>query len=67
MPVFRAAHPPAGATTLIVALGLMRTPVELAVLMLAVVIIVLQGFVINRMAGIPYPVWSTPPAGNKAG
>lgn len=63
MPVFRAEHPPAGATTLIVALGLLRTPAHLAVLVFAVLIIVLQGFLINRMAGIPYPVWRRPPAG----
>jgi CBS domain-containing membrane protein len=57
MPLFRVAHPPAGATTLIVALGLLRTPVQMAILMLAVVIIVYEGFLINRLAGIPYPVW----------
>ena len=50
-------HPPAGATTLIVSLGILRTPGQLAVLMLAVVLLTGQGFVINRLAGIPYPVW----------
>lgn len=51
-------HAPAGATTLIVALGLIRTPAHLAVLMLAVVAMIVQGFVINRLAGIPYPIWA---------
>lgn len=51
-------HPPAGATTLIVSLGILREPWQLAVLMLAVVLLVAQGFVINRLAGIPYPVWA---------
>ena len=51
-------HPPAGATTLIVALGIMREPWQLAVLMLAVGLLVVQGFAINRLAGLPYPVWS---------
>lgn len=51
-------HPPAGATTLIVSLGIMRTPGDLAVLMLAVVLLTIQGFVINRAAGIDYPVWA---------
>lgn len=51
-------HAPAGATTLIVALGLMRTPAQLAILMAAVALVVLQGFAINRLAGIPYPAWS---------
>lgn len=55
---FKVAHPPAGATTLIVSLGILRTPGQLAVLMLAVVLLMAQGFAINRMAGIDYPVWS---------
>ena len=53
----RAPHPPAGATTLIVSLGILTDPVHLGVLMLAVVLLVLQGFVINRLAGVDYPYW----------
>jgi CBS domain-containing membrane protein len=53
----RVPHPPAGATTLIVSLGILRTPGQLAVLMLAVVLLTIQGFVINRVAGIDYPPW----------
>lgn len=48
-------HPPAGATTLIVSLGILRQPWQLAVLMLAVALLVVQVFVINRLAGIDYP------------
>ena len=55
---FKVPHPPAGATTLIVSLGILRTPTELAVLMLAVVLLTVQGFIINRLAGIDYPLWS---------
>lgn len=55
-------HPPAGATTLIVSLGILHTPAQLGVLMLAVVLLVCQGLVINRLAGIPYPLWSPRPA-----
>lgn len=55
-------HPPAGATTLIVALGILREPWQLAVLMLAVVLLVVQGFVINRLAGIDYPLWAPRPS-----
>jgi CBS domain-containing membrane protein len=54
---FRVPHPPAGATTLIVSLGILRTPGQLAVLMLAVILLTIQGFAINRLAGIDYPVW----------
>ena len=53
----RVPHPPAGATTLIVSLGILRTPGQLAVLMLAVVLLTIQGFVMNRVAGIDYPPW----------
>jgi CBS-domain-containing membrane protein len=54
----RVPHPPAGATTLIVSLGILREPAQLAVLMLAVALLVVQGAVINRLAGIPYPMWA---------
>jgi len=51
-------HAPAGATTLIVGLGLMRTPGQLTVLMIAVVLMIAQGLVINRLARLPYPLWA---------
>ena len=61
-------HPPAGATTLIVSLGILHTPWQLAVLMLAVCLLVVQGIVINRLAGIDYPLWAPrPPAVPLAG
>ncbi|MEZ5239011.1 MAG: HPP family protein [Microthrixaceae bacterium] len=62
----RVPHPPAGATTLIVSLGIISEPVELAVLMLAVVLLVCQGLVINRIAGIDYPLWAPRPASGAA-
>jgi CBS-domain-containing membrane protein len=55
---FKVPHPPAGATTLIVSLGILREPWQLAVLMLAVALLVVQGLVINRLAGIDYPLWA---------
>lgn len=51
-------HPPAGATTLIVSLGILIRLDHLAVLMLAVGLLVVQALVINRLAGLPYPLWS---------
>jgi CBS-domain-containing membrane protein len=51
-------HPPAGATTLIISLGILTRPEQLTVLMLAVVLLVGQGLVINRLAGIDYPLWA---------
>jgi CBS-domain-containing membrane protein len=55
--LFKCQHPPAGATTLIIALGIMTKPYVLLVLMEAVVILVLQAIGINRLAGIDYPLW----------
>ena len=54
----RVPHPPAGATTLIVSLGILREPAQLAVLMVAVVLLTVQGYVINRLAGIDVPRWA---------
>jgi len=51
-------HPPAGATTLIVSLGILAEPEQLLVLMLAVLALVGQAMVIDRLAGIPYPLWA---------
>lgn len=51
-------HPPAGATTLIIALGILTRPYHLLIVEAAVAILVLQALVINRLAGIEYPVWA---------
>jgi CBS domain-containing membrane protein len=54
----RVPHPPAGATTLIVSLGILPRPVQLLALFAGIVALVLQGLVINRLAGVPYPLWA---------
>jgi CBS domain-containing membrane protein len=59
MALFRVSHPPAGATTLIVALGIIAQPRELIVIEIAVILLTAQAFVINRIAGIRYPSWRT--------
>jgi CBS domain-containing membrane protein len=51
-------HPPAGATTLIIALGIITRPYHLLIVEAAVAILVLQALVINRLAGLHYPVWA---------
>jgi CBS domain-containing membrane protein len=61
MALFRVSHPPAGATTLIVALGIISQPRELIVIEIAVILLTAQAFVINRIAGIHYPLWRTIP------
>lgn len=57
MVILRAPHPPAGATTLIVSLGMMPHLWQIPVLMGAVVLLTGQAFLINRLAGIRYPYW----------
>jgi CBS-domain-containing membrane protein len=58
MVLLRAPHPPAGATTLIVSLGMLTQPWQLVLLMVAVVVLTGQALAINRLAGVPYPLWS---------
>ena len=58
MVLLRVPHPPAGATTLIISLGVMPQLWQIPVLMAAVALLVAQAYVINRLAGIPYPLWS---------
>jgi CBS domain-containing membrane protein len=58
MVLLRSPHPPAGATTLIISLGILTKPWQLFLLMVAVVLLTLQALVINRLAGIDYPLWS---------
>src|SRR5581483_2575588 len=58
MILFRVAHPPAGATTLIIALGFITTPAHLGAIEVAVLLMALQALGVNRLAGIDYPLWS---------
>jgi CBS domain-containing membrane protein len=58
MILLRVSHPPAGATTLIVSLGLISQPKDLLVVEAAVVLLTLQALAINRLAGLPYPLWN---------
>jgi CBS domain-containing membrane protein len=58
MILLKAAHPPAGATTLIISLGMVTEPFHLLVIEIAVAILTLQAIAINRLAGIDYPYWA---------
>src|SRR5947209_15879796 len=60
MVLLKSPHPPAGATTLIISLGILTKPWQLLLLMLAVILLTMQAFIINRLAGIPYPLWNPP-------
>ena len=56
--LLRASHPPAGATTLIVSLGLLHTPAQLLTAALAVVLVTAVDWMYNRMTGQHMPLWS---------
>ena len=61
MELWNVAHAPAGATTMIVSLGLMPQLWQLGVLMLSVAALVVLGWVINHLVAVPYPVWRAKP------
>jgi CBS domain-containing membrane protein len=67
MVLLNTSHPPAGATTLIVSLGIISKPRELVVIEIAVFLLVAQALLINRLAGLPYPLWDGPGQINRAG
>ncbi|HEV2499076.1 MAG TPA: HPP family protein [Terriglobia bacterium] len=58
MILLKAAHPPAAATTLIISLGIVTRPFYLIVIEIAVVLLVAQAIIINRLAGLDYPLWA---------
>jgi hypothetical protein len=57
-----ASHPPAGATTLIVSLGLLSTPTDLAVAAAAVTLVTAADWLFNRATGQAMPIWYARPA-----
>lgn len=60
MVLLKVAHAPAGATTLIVSLGLITRPWHLIVIEIAVGLLSLQAICFNRLAGLNYPLWVGP-------
>lgn len=59
--LFHVQHPPAGASTLVVSLGLITTPWKLGIVLVSIILLVLLAIVINRLAGIQYPLWNPLP------
>lgn len=59
-------HPPAGATTLIISMGLIHEPKHYPMLLAGVFLLLVQGFVLNRLAGLPYPLWGPVDAPTRA-
>ncbi|GAA4576841.1 hypothetical protein GCM10023176_49140 [Micromonospora coerulea] len=58
--LLNAAHPPAGATTLIVSLGLLHTPTQLVIVFAAVLLVTAVDWLFNRATGRPMPLWRGP-------
>jgi CBS domain-containing membrane protein len=56
--LLKSSHPPAGASVLIVSLGLLQTPLEMIMLMSGVLLLTVVAWLINRAAGVPVPVWA---------
>lgn len=55
--VLRAAHPPACATTIIVASGLLAKPHQMLDVIIGVVLLTIAGWVLNRLMGVPALKW----------
>lgn len=55
--ITRYPHPPAGATTLIVSLGILTSTAQLGVMALAVILVTVVGVLLNRLRGVPQPIW----------
>ncbi|MEI6374574.1 MAG: HPP family protein [Actinomycetes bacterium] len=60
MLLLKVPHPPALATTLIVALGLLRTPRDFAVMAMSVVLLVVLARIANYLRGYRLPLWGPP-------
>jgi CBS domain-containing membrane protein len=58
--LLRAAHPPAGATTIIVSSGLLDEWSQMAAVAAGVVLLTIAGVALNRLMGAPAPLWTSP-------
>jgi CBS domain-containing membrane protein len=58
--LLRSAHPPAGATTVIVSIGLLTTWDELLILLAGVALLAASAWCLNRLLGVPAPLWAAP-------
>ncbi len=62
MIVWRCVHPPAAATALIAVMGYLETSVQVLGLIGAVLMLILEAILFNRIiGGLPYPYWRSDP------
>ena len=64
MSYFKLGHPPAGATALIVSLGLISSLRGLLLIEVAVVTLTIIIYATNRIAGVTFPIWAPPKPGH---
>src|SRR5215469_9382762 len=57
MVLLKVAHAPAGATTLIISLGIITRPFHLLAIEIAVALLCMQAIFFNRLVGLNYPIW----------
>lgn len=65
--LLRTEHPPAGATTLIVSLGLLARPPQLLMIALGVLLLTVVSWLLNRALGVPVPLWRITNASQRDG
>ena len=61
--LMRAAHPPAGATTVIVSAGLLTSGADMLSLFAGVALLTVAAGILNRLLGVPAPLWVSPYSG----
>lgn len=61
--LLRAAHPPAGATTVIVSAGLLTSGAQMLSLFAGVALLTVAAGILNRVLGVPAPLWVSPYSG----
>jgi CBS-domain-containing membrane protein len=55
-------HPPAAASALIAAMGFLENPVQIVGIEIALLLLVLEAYLFNRLlGGLPYPLWRPDP------
>jgi hypothetical protein len=59
--LLRVNYPLAGATTMIVSLGILAKPEYLVIIEIAVALLAAQASVFKRLAGLQYPIWRSHP------
>ena len=67
MVLLNCVHAPGASTTLIVALGLMSSPSQFLVIVIAAFALCVHAWVINRLCGVYYPVWECGNAAHRDG